>query len=154
MSVADIAQNGPFSKFPRMDRQLTLIEGRGVVLHGVSGSMRLTGVGDSVVFPGEETLRVELIDGPVRACNVIARRGVSRGGAHLHRGSAEVAGGYHVALILAGEFALRVPSQPDEMLCTGDGIHVENIVDAPVLRPLSKDGAVLCTVIHSPVTQL
>ena len=32
LSVADIAENGPFSIFPKMDRHLTLIEGRGFVL--------------------------------------------------------------------------------------------------------------------------
>jgi len=140
--------------FPKMDRQLTLIEGRGIVLHGISGSTRLTRIGDSVELPGEEALNVELIDGPARVCNVIVRRGVSRGNAQLYRGPAAVQYGYNIAVVVAGEFALCVPLQPDEIVRAGDGIHVERYVDAPFLRPLSDDSAVLCTVIHSPVTRL
>jgi hypothetical protein len=135
-----------------MDRQLTLIEGRGIVLKGVSGTMRLTRVGDSVVFPGEETLHVMLIDGPVRACNVIARRDVSAGAAHL-LGSAVLKGGYNIALVLTGEFAFGTARQPDEILRAGEGIHVANIVDAPVLHRLAENGAVLCAAIRDTVTQ-
>jgi uncharacterized protein len=152
ISIADITQNGPFSTFPKMDRQLTLIEGRGIVLKGVSGSMRLARIGDSVVFPGEETLHATLIDGSVRACNVIARRGVSAGTAQVHR-SMVPKGGYNVALVLAGEFSLGTARQPDEILRAGDGIHVENIAEAPMLRSLAENGAVLCAAISRTVTQ-
>jgi uncharacterized protein len=152
VSIADITQAGPFSTFPGMYRQLTLIEGGGIVLKSVSGSMRLTRIGDSVVFPGEETLHVTLIDGPVRACNVIARRGISAGAAHVH-GAAVLNGGYNVALVLAGEFALGTARQPGEVLRAGDGIYAADIADAPVLQRSGENGAVLCAVIRETVTQ-
>ncbi len=152
VSIADITRDGPFSTFPKMDRQLTLIEGGGIVLKGVSGSMRLTRIGDGVVFPGEEPLHVTLIDGPVRACNVIARRGVSAGAAHVH-GAAVLKGGYNVALVLAGDFALGTARQPEEILRAGDGVYAANIADAPVLRRSVENGAVLCVVIREMVTQ-
>jgi uncharacterized protein len=152
ISIAEITQDGPFSTFPGRDRQFTLIEGGGVVLKSVSGSMRLARIGDSVVFPGEETLHVTLIDGPVRACNVIARRGVSVGAAHV-RGSAVLKGGYNVALVLAGEFAFGTARQPDEVLGVGDGIYAANTADAPVLQRSVENGAVLCVVIRETVTQ-
>ena len=151
MSIADITQNGPFSAFPTMDRELTLIAGNGIVLHGVSGSMRLAQVGESVVFPGEESLQAELIDGPVRACNLIGRRGVLRIASHVHRGTAAVKL-YNVALVLAGEFEVRVPSGP-VVLNEGDGIHVQSTVDAPTLLASCRNSAVLCAVISSFVTQ-
>jgi uncharacterized protein len=152
ISIADITQSGPFSTFPKMDRQLTLIEGHGIVLRGVSGSMRLAQIGDSVAFPGEEALHVTLIDGPVRACNVIARRGVSAGVAQVHH-SAVLKGPYNVALVLAGEFSLGTARQPEEILRAGDGIHVANIADAPMLQRLGENGAVLCAAIREAVTQ-
>lgn len=153
VSVADITQNGPFSVFPKMDRHLTMIEGRGILLHG-SVSMRLARVGDGVAFPGEQALNAELIDGPVRVWNVITRRVAAIGLVHAHRNPTTAVDAYNVALVIAGEFALRRAGRDEEILCAADGVHATTAVDAPALRPLCKRGEVLCTVIHTPVTQL
>ena len=154
VSVADIAQNGPFSVFPKVDRHLTLIEGGGIVLHGVSGSMRLASVGDGVAFPGEQVLNVELIDGPVRVWNLMTRRGEATGLVHVHGDPRVDVDGYNVALVIAGEFALPQTGSHEEIVCAGEGIHVVAAAEAPRLRPLCKRSAVLCTVIRTSVTQM
>ncbi len=154
MSVADIAQNGPFSMFPKVDRHLTLIEGHGIVLHGGSGSIRLARVGDGVTFPGEQVLNVELIDGPVRVWNVMTRRGGAIGLVDMHRNPPDAVDTYDIALVVAGEFALRRTGSRQEIVGAGDCICAP-AVGAPALRALSKSSAVLCTAIRTAaVTQM
>ena len=140
--------------FPTMDRHLTLIEGRGIVLRAASGSMRLARVGDGVAFPGEQVLNGELIDGPVRVWNVMTRRGTVTASIHVHRNPPAALYAYDVALVIAGEFAWHSPGGHEEIAGTGEGICAVTAVDAPALQPLCKLSQLLCTVIHTAVTQL
>ncbi len=159
VSIADITQNGPFSVFPGMDRHLTLIDGRGIVLRGVNGSMRLERIGGFVVFPGEEALNVEVIDGPVRVWNVMTRRGVvesatrvDQGGTVRRTGNPGQCG---VALVLRGTYDMRFRADPEVILGVGDGSCWHGTVDPPILQPRSSGDIVLRTDIRcSQVMQL
>jgi environmental stress-induced protein Ves len=80
VSVADIAQDGPFSQFPGVDRTLVLMTGRGIRLISESGDpFELHVPFEPVTFPGESPLRCSLIDGPTRDFNFMVRRGVVSG---------------------------------------------------------------------------
>jgi environmental stress-induced protein Ves len=77
ISLATIAQNGPFSLFHGVDRTLALVEGKGVLLE-------IEGDGKGVVdelnqvyeFAGEARIGAVLVDGPTRDFNVMTRRAV------------------------------------------------------------------------------
>lgn len=76
ISIADVAAGGPFSRFPGIDRVLTVIEGRGMVL-SVEGlaAVDLNERSNPFAFPGDASCAAELTDGPIRDLNVMTRRG-------------------------------------------------------------------------------
>jgi uncharacterized protein len=75
VSLATIAQSGPFSDFPGIDRTLALVEGAGVVLD-VDASRRriLDASSPDFVFVGEAAVNAEIIEGPSTDFNVMTRR--------------------------------------------------------------------------------
>jgi environmental stress-induced protein Ves len=76
LSVADVASDGPFSLFPRIDRTLTLIEGKGLAMQ-IDGRapVTLTTASAPLAFPGDVPVSATLIDGAIRDFNVMTRRG-------------------------------------------------------------------------------
>ncbi len=75
ISMADVAVDGPFSRFPGVDRTLVLAEGRDLVLD-IEGDLRvLVRPGDAGSFAGEAETRARLHGGPIRDINVMSRRG-------------------------------------------------------------------------------
>ncbi len=76
ISIADVAQGGPFSTFPGVDRVLTVIEGSGIEL-AVEGLAAVT-LGDNsapFAFPGDAACAATLHQGPIRDLNLMVRRG-------------------------------------------------------------------------------
>jgi len=84
VSVAEIAQSGPFSSFPGIDRQILLLDGAGVRLQAAAGldqdaiDHRLDEPLVPFAFAGEAAITATLLDGPSRDLNVMTRRGVVR----------------------------------------------------------------------------
>jgi environmental stress-induced protein Ves len=76
LSIADVASDGPFSKFPGIDRWIMVIEGKGMELSIAGmGERRLDRRFDPLFFPGDAKTDCRLIDGPIRDFNfMIARR--------------------------------------------------------------------------------
>ena len=76
ISIADVAAGGPFSRFPGIDRVLTVIEGRGLRL-AVEGTYEidLNERSNPFAFSGDAGCVAELADGPIRDLNVMTRRG-------------------------------------------------------------------------------
>jgi len=79
VSIADIEQDGEFSRFPGCDRHIALLDGIGMLLRidddePVELRDRLRFVG----FAGESKTSASLISGPVRDFNVMWRRDVTR----------------------------------------------------------------------------
>ena len=75
ISIADVAQSGPFSDFSGYNRTIMLIEGAGFVLDFDRGpSKRLDRPFEPFPFAGEWKADCTLIDGPVRDFNLIAAR--------------------------------------------------------------------------------
>lgn len=78
-SIADIERDGPFSPFPGIERDLLLLEGNGMELDiaGI-GTRRLTHRFERVHFPGEAAVDCNVLAGPTRDFNVMARRDAVR----------------------------------------------------------------------------
>ena len=79
VSIAEIAQDGPFSRFPGVDRTLVLLAGNGVRLEGAGTPLDLRAPYEPVTFSGEAELDCVLTDGPVRDFNLMVRRDAATG---------------------------------------------------------------------------
>jgi environmental stress-induced protein Ves len=84
LSSADITTDVPFSSFPGVDRFFCVGEGNGVVLT-IDGIEHRCGSRSVTHFRGDAQVVAQLIDGPMKAINLMVRDGAP------HRG-------YHVAL--------------------------------------------------------
>lgn len=77
LSIAEIEQDGPFSVFPGIDRELVLIRGNGLRLRFSDGEVReLQPPHARLRFAGERAARSELLDGPTHDFNLMWRRDV------------------------------------------------------------------------------
>ncbi|WP_310631152.1 HutD family protein [Paraburkholderia sp.] len=107
VSVADVAQAGPFSRFAGVDRTLVLLEGAGMLLDerdamGLT-THALTRALDVVRFDGATPIDARLVDGATRDFNLMVRRDVASGSLDIWREA-----GSH-----------RVPAQTDTVLLYG-----------------------------------
>lgn len=78
VSVARIAQDGPFSLFAGVDRWFTVLSGAGVVLSLPDGERRLTPASRPLAFDGEAAAGCRLIDGDTEDLNLMVRRGLGQ----------------------------------------------------------------------------
>jgi environmental stress-induced protein Ves len=79
VSVAEVAQDGPFSRFPGVDRTLVLLAGNGIRLEGAGAPLDLRTPYEPITFTGEAELDCKLADGPVRDFNLMVRRTAATG---------------------------------------------------------------------------
>ncbi len=70
-SVADVDVNGPFSRFPGVQRWFAVLEGAGVVLTIGSKEHPLGPDDDAIAFRGDAAVRCRLVDGPTRDLNLM-----------------------------------------------------------------------------------
>ncbi len=73
VSIADIEQDGPFSLFPGVERDLFLLEGAGMLLDIDGAEQRLNQPLQRVHFSGDAHVECRLIDGATRDFNVMVR---------------------------------------------------------------------------------
>lgn len=142
ISMATVAADGPFSSFPGVDRTLAILDGRGLVLHGLAGGpVRLERASEPLAFPADAAVSATLVDGPITDLNVMTRRGRFRGRARRVAGDAGIAPDASLAFLLA-ETPCRVAvdgTAPVEL-----GRHDALRLDDPSGRRLAvtADGAV------------
>jgi len=74
LSIADITQNVPFSSFPGVTREFCVADGNGVVLN-VNGVDHRCEPGSITTFRGDDVVFATLINGPMRALNLMVRDG-------------------------------------------------------------------------------
>ncbi|MDQ7247935.1 HutD/Ves family protein [Dongia sedimenti] len=78
LSIAEVAQSGPFSDFTGYDRTTMLVEGAGFTLaFPQQPAQHFSRTFEPFRFSGESPCDCTLIDGPVRDFNLIARRGLT-----------------------------------------------------------------------------
>lgn len=76
-SIATIAQDGPFSTFPGIDRSITLLSGGGVHLFSESEiDHHLSETGTPFAFSGDIALNARLLGGTTTDFNIMTRRNV------------------------------------------------------------------------------
>lgn len=80
ISVADVAQAGPFSVFPGVDRWFAVLTGDGVRLHtlGQPAIELRSGQAAMHVFRGDDATGCELLGGPTQDLNLMLRRREAR----------------------------------------------------------------------------
>jgi len=109
LSTAEVAQDGPFSRFDGVDRQLHILAGEGLDLRFADGTQRLRR-GEHADFAGEAEVTGALVAGPVTDFNIMVRRGRVRMRAEALRidGHREIrhAWGMAALFVLGGELAV------------------------------------------------
>ncbi|PTM92904.1 MULTISPECIES: HutD family protein [unclassified Streptomyces] len=75
VSLADVAEAGPFSRFEDVDRVITLVDGPGMVLTVDGTSHTVAERYVPFAFPGDATTDCRLLGGPLVDFNVMVRRG-------------------------------------------------------------------------------
>jgi uncharacterized protein len=78
LSVADIAQDGPFSQFEEVQRWFAVLSGNGVRLSVDGTTQTLTRASPPVPFDGAAPTRCELVAGPTQDFNLMVREGRGR----------------------------------------------------------------------------
>jgi uncharacterized protein len=132
LSIADVASDGPFSKFENLRRILTVTQGQGMELVGATGVLQAD-LAVPVVFDGNLEIVSRLKDGPVRDFNVIHDPDLCRVDVALWRGgevktlSATDAKSWAVHCV-TGEVVLngkhRLQSCDTAVLCKGNSTIV------------------------------
>ena len=103
ISIADVAIDGPFSRFPGLTRILTVIAGDGIDLHMPDGVMNARPE-IPVQFPGGVSTEGRLTNGPIRDLNVIFDPTLMSADVRLLRDTMQMAadGAQTGILVLAG----------------------------------------------------
>ncbi|WP_233078444.1 HutD/Ves family protein [Rheinheimera soli] len=75
VSIAEVASDGPFSRFEQTDRIIMLLQGKGFCLHAAEDQpVVLDKALVPFAFAGETAIDCTLIGGPVRDFNLMTRR--------------------------------------------------------------------------------
>lgn len=97
LSIAEVAADGAFSRFPGVDRALTLLDGAGFELVRADGLRVRVDRGAPFVFHGEDDWRCALVAGPTWDFNVMVDRAWGRATV-VARGPGMVTGRWVLAL--------------------------------------------------------
>jgi uncharacterized protein len=150
VSIADVAQAGPFSAFAGIDRTLVLLSGAGMVLdetdetdetddtNGTNGTESsdahavkthaLTQPLDIAQFAGEARIVARLVDGATRDFNLMVRRGAAVGATEVWRDATQRTLSADVVLLFCASGAVQVAlggdAQP-RVLETGDTLRID-----------------------------
>ena len=115
LSTADITQDVPFSSFPGVTREFCVAEGNGVILN-INGVDHRCEPRSVTTFRGDDVVFATLIDGPMRALNLMVRDGsksrslrLSSAGQELDDCSVVVAiGSASILVVDSDEIDLRI----------------------------------------------
>ena len=108
LSTADISEDVPFSVFPGVVRHFCVAEGNGVILT-IDGVPTTCALGSVTRFMGDSEVRARLINGPMRALNLMTMNDDSfvlrifREGATISSALAIVAIESGASLVVGGE---------------------------------------------------
>ncbi|WP_354639045.1 HutD family protein [Kitasatospora camelliae] len=130
VSLADVGQGGPFSRFEGVDRVITVVEGAGMALTVAGREHRLAEPYRPFAFPGDADTGCELLAGPVVDFNVMTRRGRAEAVVEIAGQGRAVAvpeGAVLLAVCLAGTASL-----------VGAGVRLDRF-DAALLRAGEED---------------
>jgi len=123
ISIATIAQAGPFSAFPGVDRVIMLLDGGGVQLRSDTGiDYRLDQPLVPFAFSGDVALDCKLLDGTSTDFNVMTRRGSLRAQVQVLRAAVDIPAAQRgLLLALHGDWQLRA-GDAAEFCAAGQGL--------------------------------
>ena len=104
LSTADITQDVPFSSFPGVTREFCVADGNGVVLN-INGVDHRCELGSVTTFRGDDVVFATLIEGPMRALNLMVRDGAQQGSLQLNSADAVIAS-FSVAIAIGSSSIL------------------------------------------------
>ncbi|MDE2289871.1 MAG: HutD family protein [Burkholderiales bacterium] len=152
VSVADVAQSGPFSALPGVDREIVLLEGEGMLLHGEHLTHPLVKSFEPHAFAGETPVEATLCGGATRDLNLMTRRGAAHGRIAVWRGAQPQAIALESDALLvycaAGSTTLRLDDGPSWQLRAGDMLHVPAPTAACRVQGGSTDAVLVAAVIQ------
>lgn len=147
VSIAEVAQAGPFSRFAGIDRTLALLSGAGMMLDEMDGATGyvvkthvLTQPLDIARFAGEARIDARLVDGATRDFNLMVRRGAALGETEVLRGGTQRELSANVVLLFCASGSVDVAfggHQPTHSLGTNDTLRI----DAPNALSCTVKGA-------------
>lgn len=153
LSVATIAQDGPFSTFAGVDRSATLVDGA-VRLVSAAQTLDWTAPGETHGFAGETAFTARLAGGRARFFNVMVRRGRLVAAVTVHRQPVAlpaVQAVQHGLLVLGGRFAVTAAAGT-ELLDAEEGLLCAGTRPALQLAPAAP-GSCLAEVRLSAVAR-
>ena len=144
VSLATIAQSGPFSVFAGMDRVIVLLDGDGVRLHSAGGvDHRLDKALQPFAFSGDEALDCTLLGGPSQDFNVITRRSALRAEVRVLRRRTPIAPTPSgLLLAVRGHWKLQAGAVAKDC-AAGQGLWWDGEAQGWLARPEGDDPALL-----------
>ena len=157
VSIADVERDGPFSRFPGIDRTIVLLEGAGMRLRSGTRDIELTTRFVPHDVSGDDAIECRLVAGPSRDFNAMFRRGRARGRVVVVRAGdsesgptpfrlAYAATGVHECAI-AGHAPLRLP---EGHALLADATDAGSEVAAVAIRPLAPGAVALVVSVDGP----
>jgi hypothetical protein len=128
VSLADVAQAGPFSRFDGVDRTLVLLAGGGMRLDQDDGESHLLAHAlDRIDFAGETAIHASLPDGATRDFNLMVRRGAVRGQVKVWQGPDPVLLNADTALLFCatGPVDVQLEDEPALRLNSSDTLRID-----------------------------
>ncbi len=142
VSIAEIANDGPFSLYPEVDRVLILLRGAmDLVIDGVSRKVPRF---SPIAFAGESDVEARLSQGPTMDLNVMTRRGRADAQVDLLTGPAIPLGRVHAAaravIVLDGVWTA---------VGVAESLGLWDCLMAPEATELRGDGTLACVTFRS-----
>lgn len=141
ISIATIAADGAFSRFPGIDRVITLLEGEGVELDAEGKYRELLLRNQSFAFAGEDQIYARLTGGISSDFNVMTRRETHQANVRVISDAFSPGAVSGVVYVLAGEWITG-----DLRLQQGQGVWWQN--HGQPLDPASSEALLLVAVIR------
>jgi environmental stress-induced protein Ves len=148
VSIAEVARDGPFSRFPGIERTITLIDGAGMRLASRDRDVLIHTPFEPYSFAGEELVDCLLLSGPIRDFNAMIRRDRAQGQVTVVRAQALLDGAdFHVAFAATGAHECTIDGERPIRLAPHHSLIVARAageLDAPLaIRPLDAGGVAL-----------
>ncbi|WP_051481583.1 HutD/Ves family protein [Paraburkholderia nodosa] len=142
VSVADVAQAGPFSRFEGVDRTLVLLEGAGMLLDEAGRTHVLTQPLDVAHFAGEAAIDARLVNGATRDFNLMVRRDAARGTFEVWRANERRSMHAQTVLLYCAQGGqdVRVDGERHVRLEAGDTLRIDTL-DAQCPLQIETRGA-------------
>ena len=149
LSIADVAQSGPFSSFDGYDRTIAVVAGAGMRL-AVAGRPTVLIDRESAPydFPGDAATDCGLIDGPIRDFNLIVDRATARGRVVGLRAAQSVAldGGTALLHALMGGFTVDAGPLGAWVVPEGDTLRLDGVTGTIDIDGPDDGRALLATI--------